>query len=190
VIVFVLIAAIFFLYDKYLQKERDVVTSQAKRAEAIVTSVFPKGVGLRLIKQAEREETSRVSDKKMLNNFLVKNGEMGQSSERAKPIADLFPSTTVMFADIVGFTAWSSMREPSQVFVLLESIYKEFDTLAKRRKVFKVETVGDCYVAVCGLPDPRKDHPVVMSRFASDCIRRMAVQVRALEVELVLTPRI
>jgi class 3 adenylate cyclase len=145
---------------------------------------------LRLIEQAEREETCRVSDKKMLKNVLVKKGEMGQISQRSKPIDDLFPSTTVMFADIVGFTAWSSMREPSQVFVLLESIYKEFDTLAKRRKVFKVETVGDCYVAVCGLPDPRKDHPVVMSRFASDCIRRMAVQVRALEVELVLTPRI
>ena len=32
------------------------------------------------------------------------------------------------------------------------------DAIAKRRRVFKVETVGDCYVAACGLPDPRKDH--------------------------------
>lgn len=37
------------------------------------------------------------------------------------PIADLFPHTTVMFADIAGFTAWSSEREPSQVFQLLVS---------------------------------------------------------------------
>jgi class 3 adenylate cyclase len=184
VVVFVCIAAVFFLYDKFTQTRQDEVASQAKRAEAIVTSVFPKGVGMRLIKQAEREQTGRVSDKTMLNNFLAKNGDMGQSTQRSKPIADLFPSTTVMFGDIVGFTAWSSMREPSQVFILLESIYKEFDALAKRRKVFKVETVGDCYVAVCGLPNPRKDHSVVMSRFASDCISRMAVQVQALEVEL------
>jgi class 3 adenylate cyclase len=68
-----------------------------------------------------------------------------------KPIADLFPNTTIMFADIAGFTAWSSVREPSQVFTLLETVYSAFDAIAKRRKVFKVETVGDCYVAVTGL---------------------------------------
>lgn len=50
------------------------------------------------------------------------------------------------FADLVGFTAWSSVREPAQVFILLETIYHAFDEIAKRRKVFKVETVGDCYV--------------------------------------------
>jgi len=44
--------------------------------------------------------------------------------------------------DIVGFTAWSSMREPSQVFTLLETIYGAFDDIAKQRRVFKVETVG------------------------------------------------
>ena len=34
-----------------------------------------------------------------------------------------------MFADIVGFTAWSSAREPKQVFLLLETIYQEFDAM-------------------------------------------------------------
>ena len=47
------------------------------------------------------------------------------------------------FADIVGFTAWSSTREPCQVFVLLETVYSKFDELALRRGVFKVETVGE-----------------------------------------------
>jgi class 3 adenylate cyclase len=37
---------------------------------------------------------------------------------------------------------------PAQVFTLLEGIYAEFDRIAARRRVFKVETVGDCYVAV------------------------------------------
>ena len=37
-----------------------------------------------------------------------------------------------MLADVMGFTAWSSSREPSQVFELLESTYGEFDKLAKR----------------------------------------------------------
>lgn len=42
-----------------------------------------------------------------------------------------------MFADITGFTAWSSVREPSQVFTLLESVYGAFDDIAKIRKIFK-----------------------------------------------------
>jgi class 3 adenylate cyclase len=83
-----------------------------------------------------------------------------------------------------GFTAWSSEREPSQVFILLENIYKEFDRIAKRKRVFKVEVVGDCYVAVCGLPDPRKKHAVVMAKFAVDCIAAMSLTVKNLVLEL------
>jgi hypothetical protein len=56
-----------------------------------------------------------------------------------------FPKCTVLFADIVGFTAWSSVRDPTQVFTLLETLYNSFDQIAKKRKVFKVETIGDCY---------------------------------------------
>jgi Adenylate and Guanylate cyclase catalytic domain len=65
---------------------------------------------------------------------------------KSKPIADLFPETTVLFGDIVGFTAWSSVRDPTQVFTLLETVYHAFDEIAHRRRIFKVETIGDCYV--------------------------------------------
>jgi class 3 adenylate cyclase len=58
------------------------------------------------------------------------------------------------------FTAWSSEREPSQVFTLLENLYHAFDEVGRKLGVFKVETIGDSYVAVAGLPTPRKDHAV------------------------------
>jgi class 3 adenylate cyclase len=45
-----------------------------------------------------------------------------------------------------------STRDPAQVFILLQTLYQAFDKIAKRRKVFKVETIGDSYVAVTGLP--------------------------------------
>lgn len=101
-----------------------------------------------------------------------------------KPIADLFPATTVLFADIAGFTAWSSARDPSQVFTLLETIYAAFDKLAEQRTVFKVETIGDCYVAVTGLPHPQEDHAVIMVKFARDCVKMMQALVQSLETEL------
>ena len=81
-------------------------------------------------------------------------------------------------------TAWSSTREPFQVFQLLETLYGALDEIARRRRVFKVETVGDCYVAVAVMPDPRKDHAVVMARFARDCIFKMNEYCRKLEVAL------
>ena len=49
------------------------------------------------------------------------------------------------------------MREPAQVFTLLETLYSAFDELAKELGVFKVETIGDCYVAVTGLPGERNE---------------------------------
>ena len=50
--------------------------------------------------------------------------------------------------------------------------------------VFKVETIGDCYVAAAGVPEPRSDHAVVMARFARDCCFKMTQLVQALEILL------
>ena len=89
-----------------------------------------------------------------------------------------------VFADIAGFTAWSSVRDPGQVFTLLEQAYGSFDAIAKQRGVFKVETIGDCYVAVAGLPVPNPQHAVTMVRFASDCRDAFQRVARDLEVTL------
>merc|ERR1712241_623168 len=100
------------------------------------------------------------------------------------PIADLFLNCTVLFADISGFTSWSSERSPGQVFVLLETIYGAFDRIADRRGVFKVETIGDCYMAVTGLPNPKKDHALIITKFARDCRDEMISLTKSLEVTL------
>jgi class 3 adenylate cyclase len=136
-----------------------------------VSTLFPANVRDRVMNDAN-------------DPFLTSGEEMGAYAYQTRPIADYFPHTTVMFADISGFTAWSSTREPFQVFQLLETLYGAFDEIAKRRRVFKVETVGDSYVAVCGLPLPRKDHAVVMARFARDCTNKANDTTRRLEVTL------
>ena len=87
----------------------------------------------------------------------------------AMAIADLYPNCTVQFCDIVGFTKWSSTREPWEVFKLLETLYKTFDKTAVRLGVSKVETIGDCYVAATGLPKAQPEHAVIMAKFAASC---------------------
>jgi class 3 adenylate cyclase len=70
------------------------------------------------------------------------------------------------------------------VFTLLETLYAAFDVIALRRRIFKVETIGDCYVAVSGLPEPRDDHAVAMSRFANDVMNTMRKLTKELEITL------
>ena len=53
-------------------------------------------------------------------------------------------------------------------------LHSEFDKLAEKFRVFKVETIGDCYVAVTGLPQPQETHAIIMSRFAEACNVRLA----------------
>jgi class 3 adenylate cyclase len=76
------------------------------------------------------------------------------------------------------------MREPARVFMLLEAVFQSFDESANRRRVFKVETVGDCYVAAVGVPDACPDHATVMARYARDCMRRFHEVVQGLEITL------
>jgi urea transport system substrate-binding protein len=73
-----------------------------------------------------------------------------------------------LFAEVEGFTAWSAAKDPSKVFTLLEGIYKCFDKIAKRHKIFKVETIADCYVATCGFPMARDNHAITITRFARE----------------------
>jgi class 3 adenylate cyclase len=121
---------------------------------------------------------------KILIKAFLKDSTEEQKSvsfDDSKPIAELFPKCTVMFADIVGFTAWSSQREPAQVFTLLQNLYQAFDSVAAMRGVFNVETIGESYLAVTGLPDPQEDHAVIMAEFAFDCKRKMQEVTRNLE---------
>lgn len=105
----------------------------------------------------------------------------------SKPIADLFTSTTIMVANLTGFTSWSSMREPSQVFMLLEAVYETFDKILRRfESVAKAEVTGDSYVAVAGLLDNarNKDHAIIMCRVAREMQQKITILTQKLEVVL------
>lgn len=52
--------------------------------------------------------------------------------------------------------------------------FQSFDKIALKRNVFKVETVGDCYMACTGLPQPQPDHAVRMAKFAMECVVTMS----------------
>jgi Adenylate and Guanylate cyclase catalytic domain len=191
---FLILGISFFSYDRFARIRHDKVIDKATRSTEIVSSLFPASVRDRVMaSQNEQAHGSKTRSHHRHSpgprDHVDDTGDSLVNDDnvvlyKAKPIADLFPETTVLFADIVGFTAWSSTREPAQVFVLLETIYNAFDTIAHRLGVYKVETVGDCYVAVVGVPNPRPDHTVTMAKFAHQCLRTFSVLVRKLDVRL------
>eukprot|EP00934_Nitzschia_sp_Nitz4_P002947 Nitzschia sp. Nitz4//scaffold18_size181773//144983//147205//NITZ4_001936-RA/size181773-processed-gene-0.66-mRNA-1//-1//CDS//3329540074//2937//frame0 len=191
--IFLFTASVFVIYDMAVERRQNRIASKAERSNAIVTSLFPQHVAQKLMER-DNTMTPRLTVKSpedqprqehVVEDKQNNSGEHHRIRPKtARPIAELFPSATVMFADIVGFTAWSSEREPTQVFELLEKIYASFDQIAKRKGVFKVETIGDCYMAAAGLPERIDDHAVVMACFARDCLRKMIRVVRKLESSL------
>jgi class 3 adenylate cyclase len=81
-------------------------------------------------------------------------------------IADAFADVTVLFADIVDFTRRSQQIAPEQVVQVLNGLFSVFDQLAKQRGLEKIKTIGDAYMVVGGLPDPRPDHAVAVANMA------------------------
>mmetsp|Transcript_24295 Transcript_24295/g.59496 ORF Transcript_24295/g.59496 Transcript_24295/m.59496 type:complete len:1200 (-) Transcript_24295:66-3665(-) len=178
--IFLFTIVVFLFYDFLVERRQRFLAEAADKSNAIVSSLFPQIVRDRLFDDP--------SQKNKKNQFEVQ-GNPGSmlTNERIRssaPIADLFPNTTVMFGDIAGFTAWSSSRQPAEVFILLETLYGAFDKVAKELEVFKVETIGDCYVAVTGLPNPQEDHHLRMVRFSRYVLQEMSVLTRELEVTL------
>eukprot|EP00934_Nitzschia_sp_Nitz4_P009170 Nitzschia sp. Nitz4//scaffold37_size175936//139425//149009//NITZ4_002062-RA/size175936-snap-gene-0.260-mRNA-1//-1//CDS//3329549836//9160//frame0 len=188
-VVFLITIVFFLLYDFIVEKRQQRTMRRAVQSRAIVSSLFPAAVRERLFKADDSsagggDKVKHDQTKKKLRTFISDAITKDNKPAESKPIADLFPHTTVMFADIAGFTKWSSERDPTHVFTLLQTVYHSFDRIAKKRTVFKVETIGDCYVAVTGLPDPQEDHAVRMAKFAHECKEKFTEVVDKLKQTL------
>eukprot|EP00980_Cylindrotheca_fusiformis_P006788 scaffold1417_cov113-Cylindrotheca_fusiformis.AAC.6 len=185
VVIFAFTTLVLLLYDFLVGRRQRTVMNRVVEQDRIVSDVFPTAIRDRLYEN-QAKQMMKGNDAEgdggplgLDENFYERSNTIASA-----PLADLFPSVTVVFADLVGFTAWSSAREPHHVFILLETIYGAFDKLAYRHSVFKIETVGDCYVSAAGLPEPTDDHAVVACRFARDCLRKMKDVTLKLEVAL------
>jgi hypothetical protein len=182
VAIFMFTILVFFFYDFLVERRQTALADKANKSSAIVTALFPKIVRDRLF-----EDNTKSGKGWGMKEFMTESNEdsdFHQNVAKNAPIADLFTNTTVMFGDISGFTAWSSSRQPAEVFILLETLYGAFDKIAREMKVFKVETIGDCYVAATGLPNPQKDHHLRMVRFARRALDKFIVLTREMQATL------
>ena len=95
-------------------------------------------------------------------------------------IAEAFGNVTVLFADIVGFTELSGRLAPCDLVARLNQIFSRFDALAERYGLEKIKTIGDAYMVVGGLPEPRSDH----AQAVADMALAMQEEIQILSREL------
>jgi class 3 adenylate cyclase len=85
----------------------------------------------------------------------------------------------VLFADIVGFTPYCESHPPEDVLERLQLLIEAWEAIAQRHQVEKIKTIGDAFMAACGLLEP-VENPV---RQCLHCAREMIASIRQLVPE-------
>jgi class 3 adenylate cyclase/CheY-like chemotaxis protein len=135
---------------------------------------------------ADLEHEKRKSETLLLNilpRSIVKRMHDGEFA-----IADRIAESTILFCDLVGFTALSQKLTADRTVDFLGKIFATFDALAAEEGVEKIKTIGDAYMAAAGVPEPQPDHAQRIARLAPRMLK--AVQDVARETGLDLQARI
>ncbi|HEY4300480.1 MAG TPA: adenylate/guanylate cyclase domain-containing protein [Candidatus Didemnitutus sp.] len=138
---------------------------------------------LRLLELAQEKQALEIEKEKserLLLNILPRSiATRLRHSERT--IADRYSAVTVLFADLVDFTALTNRTDPEELVSLLNDLFSRFDQIADRLGLEKIKTIGDSYFVVGGLPERRPDH--------AEAVADMAIAMLGSLIELNLERR-
>jgi class 3 adenylate cyclase len=98
------------------------------------------------------QDEERLKTQELLMKMMPKQVYDAWQTQLDPATSDTYERTTVLYADICGFTIWAKNKSPREVVGMLSRLYKSFDNLTVKHNVYKVHTIGDCYV-VLGLND-------------------------------------
>jgi len=122
--------------------------------------------------ELRRREAQALADDLLTNAIPISIARRLKRGERR--IAEVYADTTVLFADLVGFTPWAQRTDPDQVVSFLDDLFSRFDALAATCGVEKIKTIGDSYMAVAGAPEAREDHAQAAIALASGMLGALA----------------
>jgi class 3 adenylate cyclase len=100
----------------------------------------------------ERQKTE-----KLLLNILPQK-VVNELKEKGNTNPEIFKNVTVLFSDIVGFTDTATRIPVETLIKELNDIFTTFDTIIEKHACERIKTIGDAYLAVCGLPESNENH--------------------------------
>ncbi len=147
-------------------KAEVALQAEKEKSERLLLNMLPSSIAERLKQdmglraELKIDRLSQTSDTEPLSEVY--------SDGIIAPIAENFASATVLFGDIVDFTTLSTLISPTELVGLLNGIFSEFDRLAELHGLEKIKTIGDAYMVVGGIPNPRSDHAAAIANMALD----------------------
>ena len=124
------------------------------------------------------KRTAELQAEKATSERLLLNVLPAPIADRLKGgaslIVDRFEAVTVLFADLVGFTALSASTTPEQLVTMLDELFSRFDRLAEAHGLEKIKTIGDAYMVVAGIPQPHAEHAAAIARMGLDMLAAVA----------------
>jgi adenylate cyclase len=133
---------------------------------------------LALFARQREEALTALRSEQQRSEGLLLNILPASIAERLKgesgTIADQFTAASVLFADVVDFTARSKGLPAAEVVGLLDRLFSHFDTLTERHGLEKIKTIGDAYMVAAGVPIRRPDHAQAIALLALDMVESAA----------------
>ena len=120
-----------------------------------------------VVKEKKEADRQRQRSDDLLLNILPE--EVAEElKEKGSAEAKLFNNVTVLFTDFVNFTGISEKLTPAELVQEIHENFTAFDRIIEVHKLEKIKTIGDAYMAVCGLPEETADHAERVIRAAMD----------------------
>lgn len=138
-----------FESERQLQQER--INRQRTGLFTVVGILFLLGVLTVVILRGKKRSEELLLN--ILPAAIAKELKLTGKSQPKK-----YESVSVIFADIKGFTEISEKLSPEELLKEINVYFTAFDQIMEKYQVEKIKTIGDCYMAVSGLPEERDDH--------------------------------
>lgn len=173
-IAYLSIIALLAIVDPFVREAFGESPYVWRLVAAVQNTVIPLAIVYLLLRYTDiRRRRAEARSEELLTNAIP--ASIARRLKRGEQrIAEAYPETTVLFADIVGFTPWAGRTDPSDVVRLLDDLFTRFDAVAAGAGLEKIKTVGDAYMAVAGAPQPSPDHAADGLRMAERMLESAA----------------
>ncbi|KAG5872385.1 hypothetical protein JTB14_008272 [Gonioctena quinquepunctata] len=127
-----------FLETRQSLEVKLVIEEQSAEQERLLLSVLPEHVAVQMRQDLDSTD-----------------------SQFKKIYMSRHENVSILYADIVGFTAISSTYSAQELVKMLNELFARFDKLAEKYQQLRIKILGDCYYCISGAPKERPDHAVL-----------------------------